>query len=400
MPGTRRKPGKLGPYVEDFRSRLLALGYTTESTRSHLKAIGHLGRWLTAEGLEVSQLSEARAEAFLAACRAEGRPSVAGKRSFDLLLDYLRDEQVVGVEDPPPPSDLEQLVQRYRDWLILDRGLAPTTVLRYEKLARRFLQERAGSGNRLEVDALAGSDVTTFLLAECARVSIGTAKGRVAELRSLLRFLYLKGLTRLHLAVSVPPVAGWHDVGLPPSLPASDVQALLDSCDRSNPTGVRDFAIVMVLARLGLRSAEVARLELGDVDWRAGEIVVRGKGRRADRLPLTVEVGAALAAYVAEGRPRDDARQLFLTIRAPRRPIRPDLCSDVVRRACRRAGLAPVGAHRLRHALATELLGKGADLVEISQVLRHRDLATTAVYAKVDLGSLRQVASPWPGGQR
>src|SRR6266566_372589 len=227
MPGTRRKPGKLGPYVEDFRSRLLALGYTTESTRSHLKAIGHLGRWLT----------------------AEGRPSVAGKRSFDLLLDYLRDEQVVGVEDPPPPSDLEQLVQRYRDWLILDRGLAPTTVLRYEKLARRFLQERAGSGNRLEVDALAGSDVTTFLLAECARVSIGTAKARVAELRSLLRFLYLKGLTRLHLAVSVPPVAGWHDVGLPPSLPASDVQALLDSCDRSNPTGVRDFAIVMVLAR-------------------------------------------------------------------------------------------------------------------------------------------------------
>jgi hypothetical protein len=143
----------------------------------------------------------------------------------------------------------------------------------------------------------------------------------------------------------------------------------------------------MVLARLGLRSAEVARLELGDVDWRAGEIAVRGKERRADRLPLPVEAGEALAAYLVDSRPPDDARQLFLTIRAPRRPIRPDLCSDVVRRACRRAGLAPVGAHRLRHALATELLGKGADLVEISQVLRHRDLATTAVYAKVDLGS-------------
>lgn len=400
MGSTRRKPGALGPYIEGYRSRLLALDYTTESARNHLKEIGHLGRWLSAESLGASQLNEARVKEFLAARRTQGCLKVPTKRSFGPLLDYLRAEGVVGAEDPPPATDLDQLVHRYRGWLIRDRGLASATVLRYENLARRFLWERCSGGNGLAVETLAGADVTEFLLAECARVSVGAAKGRVAELRSLLRFLYLEGLTRLHLAASVPPVAGWHDTGLPPSLSASDVQALLDSCDRSNPMGARDFAIVTLLARLGLRSAEVARLELGDVNWRAGEIAVRGKGRRADLLPLPVEAGEALAAYLERGRPRDDRRQLFLTCRAPRRPIRPDLCSDVVRRACQRAGLAPAGAHRLRHALATELLGKGAALVEISQVLRHRDLATTAVYAKVDLGSLRQVAQPWPGGQR
>jgi integrase len=163
---------------------------------------------------------------------------------------------------------------------------------------------------------------------------------------------------------------------------------------------VRDFAILMLLARLGLRSAEVSRLELGDLDWGAGEIVVRGKARRRDRLPLFTDVGEAVAGYLSVTPERAGTRRLFLTVRAPRRPIRPDLVGDVVKRACRRSGLAPVGAHRLRHALATQMLRQGATLVEISQVLRHSDLATTVVYAKVDLARLRQVAQPWPGATR
>ena len=175
------------------------------------------------------------------------------------------------------------------------------------------------------------------------------------------------------------------------------MQRLLDSCDRGRSVGVRDFAILMLVARLGLRSIEVARLQLGDIDWRAGEMAVRGKGGHRDRLPLPCDVGEALTVYLREARPSTSVREVFLMSKAPRRPIRADLVGDVTRRACRRAGLPVAGAHRLRHALATEMLHRGATLVEVSQVLRHRDLATTAIYAKVDLSTLRQVAQPWPG---
>jgi len=175
---------------------------------------------------------------------------------------------------------------------------------------------------------------------------------------------------------------------------------LLDSCDRSTSIGIRDFAILILVARLGLRSAEVARLELSDIDWRSGEFAVRGKASRHDRLPLPHDVGAALSEYLTKARPVTPLRQVFLAFKAPERGIRPDLVSDVTRRACDRAGVPRVGAHRLRHALATEMLRQGAALVEVSQVLRHRDLATTAVYAKVDLDTLRKLAQPWPGAQQ
>jgi site-specific recombinase XerD len=282
-------------------------------------------------------------------------------------------------------------------WLAWERGLAAATVLRYESTARRFLQQQAMAGGVLKPAGLTGADVNAFLLRECGRVSAGSAKGRVAELRAVLRFLYLQGLTPLRLGTAVPPVGGWRLAGLPPVMTAADVQLLLDSCDRGTDVGVRDFAIMTLVARLGLRSIEVARLELRDVDWRAGELVVRGKARRQDRLPLPADVGEALAAYLTRGRAPAGARRLFLTCRAPRRPIRADLVGDVVERACLRAGLPRVGPHRLRHALAAELLRRGAGLVAISQVLRHQDLATTALYAKVDLTTLRQVAQPWPG---
>jgi len=270
-------------------------------------------------------------------------------------------------------------------------------VLRYENTARRFLQQQAMAGGVLNPAGLAGADVNAFLLRECGRISAGSAKGRAGELRAILRFLYLQDLTPLRLGTAVPPVGGWRLAALPPAMPAADVQLLLDRCDRSTDVGVRGFAIMMLVARLGLRSIEVARLELRDVDWRAGELVVRGKARRQDRLPLPADVGEALAGYLARDRAPAGPRRLFLTCRARRGPIRADLVGDVVERACRRAGLPRVGPHRLRHALAAELLRRGAGLAAISQVLRHQDLATTALYAKVDLAMLRQVAQPWPG---
>jgi site-specific recombinase XerD len=395
--GTRRKPGCLGPFVEGYRARLLALGHTPGTVRGQLRLLGQLGRWLSSEGIEPRQLNEGTVEAFLVSRREAGQQRVPTLRSFATLLGYLTDEGVIPTVVVEAATELEQLLLDYREWLVVDRGLAPPTVLRYEKLARRVLAQRVATNGNLLLAALTPADVVAFLLQESARVSVGATKGRVAELRSLAKFLFVKRLTPVSLADAVPPVAGWHDTGIPAGLTAADVQRLLDSCDRSDPGGLRDLAILTLVARLGLRCAEAARLKLDDIDWRAGEITVSGKARRRERLPLPVAVGEALAAYLAQARPATGLREVFVTLRAPINAIRPDLVSDVTRRACRRAGLPAVGAHRLRHALATQMLRRGATLVEVSQVLRHRDLATTAIYAKVDLDSLRQLAQPWPG---
>jgi len=364
-----------------------------------LKDLGQVGRWLSKEELTADQLNEERMAAFLAAQHRAGQRRIPGRRAMMPLLTYLREAGVIAAEQLPL-TPLGALLGQYRSWMVRERGLAPATVLRYENTASRFLQEQATIGGTFAPAAVTGADINAFLLRECGRVSAGSAKGRVAELRSILRFLYVQGITASRLGTAVPPVGGWRLAAVPPSMTAADVQLLVDSCDRRTCVGIRDYAIMVLVARLGLRSIEVARLELCDVDWRAGELIIRGKARRRDRLPLPVGVGEALVAYLSTGRNPDGARHLFLTCRAPRGPIRADLVGDVVERACRRAGLPIVGPHRLRHALAGELLRQGAGLVAISQVLRHQDLATTALYAKVDLASLRQVAQQWPGVSR
>jgi site-specific recombinase XerD len=314
-----------------------------------------------------------------------------------LLLEFLVDERIVEAGAPVPVSELEAFLRDYRGWLTAERGLAEATVVRYLNCARRFLGLRADHDGAVDFGSLTGVEATAFLLTEARRCSVGATKGRVAELRALLRYLYVRGATTTLLSESIPPVAGWHDAAIPPLLSRRDVEALVSSCDRSTTAGRRDFAMLMLLARLGMRSIEVSRLELGDIDWRIGEIRIRGKARRTDRMPLPVEVGDALSAYLIEGRPKTQDRHVFLALRAPIRSVPADLLGDVVGRACVLAGLPEVGAHRLRHALATALLSDGVPLVDISAVLRHQDLATTALYAKVDFGSLQHVAQPWPG---
>jgi site-specific recombinase XerD len=393
MSGTRRKPGGLGPYVEGYSAWLVRRGHTALTARNMLKEFGQVGNWLAVEGLEVRQLSEERLVAFLAARRRAGYRRLPGLRGLKPPLAYLRE---VGAVDPAtvPITALDELLGEYQDWLVVDRGLAPATVQRYAKTARRFLEQCSAAG--VEPSGLTGSEVNAFLIAECGRVSAGSAKGRVAELRSLLRYLFVRQVIAVRLGTAVPPVGGWRLATVPLRMTAADVQALLDHCDRSADVGVRDFAMLTLVARLGLRSIEVARLELGDLHWRAGEIVVRGKGRREGRLPLPTEVGEALVGYLRRRRAAADCRHLFVTVKAPHGPIRAELVNDVTKQACRRAGLRRVGPHRLRHALAAELLRRGAGLTAIGQVLRHQDLATTALYAKVDLNTLRGVAQPWP----
>ncbi len=297
MLGRRRKAGLLGPQVEGYRAWLVQRGYTPGTIRNMLNDLGQVGQWLSAEGLGARQVSEELMAAFLTARREAGQRRVPGIRAMAPLLSYLREVDVAAVAKPSL-TPLGSLLGRYRSWLVGERGLAATTVRRYENTARRFLQEQASVDEMFEPAALSGVDINAFLLRECGRVSAGSAKGRVAELRSILRFLYVQGITPLPLGTAVPPVGGWRLATLPPpAMTAAEVQRLLDSCDRSSLVGIRNFAIMTLVARLGLRSIEVARLELRDVDWRAGELVVRGKGRRHDRLPLPVEVGEALVAY-------------------------------------------------------------------------------------------------------
>jgi site-specific recombinase XerD len=397
--GTRRKPGRLGPFVEGYRTWLLEAGYTPLTVRFMLRYLGRLGRWMESEGVEIGALDLAAIESFLTDWRDGGGYRVPTVRALRSMLVYLRAVGVMVDEPPPVLSPVEGLIAEYQKWLIADRGLAAMTVLRYETLARRFLAARVTVSDELGVADLDGAVVSRFLLGECDRVCLGSAKGKVAELRSLLRFLHVGGFTSRSLAESVPGVAGWRETTIPPTMPQADIEALLAGCDRLTLEGARDRAMLMLLARLGLRSIEIARLQLEDLDWRAGDLLVRGKARRDDRLPIPRDVGAALAEYLAV-RGRHEFRCVFLTLRAPIRAIRADLVGDVVQRHCRQQGVPHVGPHRLRHTLATQMLAAGAALPDISQVLRHSDLATTAIYAKVDLGRLRQVARPWPGAAR
>ncbi|MET9586134.1 tyrosine-type recombinase/integrase [Streptomyces sp. NPDC006539] len=393
---TRRKAGALAPYVEGYRAWLAERGYTTLTARNMLKDLGQVGLWLSRQGLAVADLDERRLNQHLADLRTSGRHRVAGPRGMVPLLTFLREAEVVPAPQVPP-SPAEVLLERYQHWMESERGLSASTMLRYGNTARRFFAEQSMTDGQFTPDSLTGADLNAFLLRECARVSAGSAKGRVAELRSLMRFLHLHGVTPMKLGGAVPPVGGWRFASVPPTMAVGDVQRLLDHTPRHGTVGIRDYAILMLVARLGLRSIEVARLLLDDIDWRSGEIVVRGKGRREDRLPLAADVGEALVAYLSGSRPCLDARHVFLTCKAPNGAIRADLVGDVVERACRRAGSRKVGPHRLRHALAADMLRHGAGLTAIGQVLRHQDLATTALYAKVDFIALRAVAQPWPG---
>ena len=393
----RRKPGLMAAHIEPFREWLQTAGYTSGSSRGLLKVMGHLGRWMQDNVADGGQLTIADIDAFAEWLRSRQADRAPRLGRNDPLRRYLVDAGVVRLAAGPLQSEVDVLIDGFRRWMIDERGLAAGTVLRYENTARRFLTERHEACGAGFITSLTAHDAVSFLVVECGRVSVGSAKGRVAELRALLRYLFVRGFTPRSLAVAIPPVAGWHGTTIPKTITTGQIEELIASCDTSTPVGRRDRAVMLLVARLGLRSVEVVNVEFGDIDWRAGEIVVRGKARRDDRLPLPFEVGEAITAYLVSGRPASVSRRVFLTAKAPIVPMPPARVNDICRRACVRVGIGRVGAHRLRHSLASELLRRGSTIVEVSQVLRHRDLATTAIYAKVDLETLRQVALPWPG---
>ena len=397
-----RVGGALRAFASGFLVELLAWGYGWTAVAARLRLMAELSSWLAARGLEPGELTPSLVGEFLEVARACGRgKSWCSPMSERQLLAYLRGLGVVPPAAAVPVSDpAERLVAGFVAYLVRERGLAvgTNTLYEYERTARLFLSGRVGRDGGLE--RLTAGEVSGFVLAECRPRSVRMARALVTSLRGLLRFLFLEGLTASDLSAAVPAVAGWRGASLPKALAAEQVARLLASCDRTTAVGRRDFAILTVLSRLGLRAGEVAALELGDVNWRAGELVVRGKGDRHERVPLPADVGDALVDYLRHGRPRREARHLFLRARAPFGPLTggDGAIGMLVRSACKRAGLAPIGVHRLRHTVASEALRAGAPLEEIASLLRHRRHATTALYAKVDLIGLRELARPWPGG--
>jgi site-specific recombinase XerD len=292
---------------------------------------------------------------------------------------------------------IDRLLREYAEYLARERCLSAATIRSRTDIARQFARVRFDSESP-SWDQLTPSDIADFVRHESRRWSIGYCKTKVTGLRSLLRFLLVRGDIQSNLADCVPAVAGWRLAWLPKALEPDQVERLLQSADRRSIVGLRDAAIVRLLVRLGLRAGEVAALTLDDLDWRAGEIVVHGKGARESRLPLPQDVGKELAAYLQRRRPCPLDRKVFLRSRAPYRGLEPGGIIGAVRHALRRAGITGVGAHVLRHTAATQMLRKGASLSEIAHVLRHRHVDTTAIYAKVDHAALRTLVQPWPQG--
>jgi integrase/recombinase XerD len=400
----RLRSSLLGAQLDDFCSALADLGHPAETIRHKLWVVTGLARWMAKQHLAIIDLDERRIEEFVAD-RRRRRLSHRGFRTTALLL--VRQLRSAGVVPAPAPtvdtSPVAVLLTRFETYLHQERALAACTIAAYLTFAHEFIVERLHGGDAgLELDRLHPGDVRDFLLARVRCMAPKRAQFMGTALRSFLRYLFVRGEIRSDLALAVPTVRQWRASSVPRHIPPRDVERLLRACDLSSATGRRDHAILLLLARLGLRACEVLALELGDLRWRDGEIVVRGKGLIRDRLPLLPDVGKAIALYLRRDRPPCGSRRVFICSRAPRRGFgHPATVSTIVARALAKAGVAaPMrGAHLLRHSLATAMVRQGASLAEIGQVLRHRSPNTTEIYAKLDFDALRDVAMPWPTGR-
>ncbi len=400
----RHRSGLLGPHLDSFVAMAGGLGYPRETVRHQCCVVRDLGLWLESHGLGVADLDEEVVSRHVEE-RRRSEPSWRGDEASTIgrFVGHLRQLKVITTPEPShEDSALERILGRYTRYLLVERGVVQITAESYVSLVRPFLEKRFGN-KALCLGELGEFDATDFVLRWAQSLSRARAKLLVTSLRSFFRFLLASGEIEVDLAAAVPRVADWRLSGVPKYLPPEQIECLLAACDRSTVVGRRDYAILLLLCRLGLRACEVARLEIDDIDWRVGEFIVRGKGLARDRLPLPPEVGEALAAYLHQDRPKCSTRRVFLRSRAPVCAISErTTVTTVVRYALRRAALNPPmkGAHLLRHSLATELIRSGASMAEIGEVLRHRSPLTTEIYAKVDFESLRGLAQPWPTAEQ
>jgi site-specific recombinase XerD len=395
----RLRVGPLASYFDAYLKRIEQEGFLPSSVPMQMYAIARFSKWLQICQPDLYQVDESTVERFLQ--RDAGVIHSCESAPLRRLLAMLRDIGVTAAKAPEPVDCRDRFISEYRRYLIQERGLAESTLLNYVPFAEQLLSSRFGQ-SALNLSELTALDVTKFMQDRVRqKLSPGRAKLLVTALRSFLRYLRHQGEISLDLAGCVPPVAIWALSAVPKFLPAGAVQIVLDRCERDTPDGKRNYAVLLLLARLGLRACEIVALGLDDIDWDNGRITVRGKGGRWAQLPLPNDVGEAMAIYLRSGRPQCASRHVFLRHRAPIRGFAHSITvSTIVRRALIHAGIDSdrKGAHLFRHTLATDLLRKGASLDEIGEVLRHRSPNTTALYAKVDLTALRSLALPWPGG--
>ena len=394
-----RWSGPLEPFAAGFDAELARLGYTPAGTRRKLEAVAHLSCWLAERGMTADDLGDEAIAEFAAARRAAGHASQLTGRSLAWMLGYLRGLGAVRpAAVPGPAASTGHLLERFGAFLADERGLAAKTRCAHLDSARRFLSAAGRAGETgPPVSALTASDVTAFL-AGMARVQApGTTQNTASMLRTFLTWLYAEGVIAAPLAGTVPGAYRRRRIRMPAIVTGAEAAALLAACDRTTAQGLRDYAIVLILTRMGLRAGEIAALTLGDVDWRSGIAVISGKGGRRDQLPLPRDVAEAVIAYLRDGRPGAALdRRLFVRSVAPHRGLTGYGVGHAVARASRDAGLDRVRPHQLRYFAATAMQAACASLAEIGQVLRHEDERTTSLYAKVDVAALRPLAPPWP----
>jgi len=399
---SRPLEGPLAAQIAAFAKWAREQGYAFQSRYRRVLLAAGFSRWLGEQAVRRRYVISEHPARYLRSRARRVQVQEGDAAALKQFLDFLRRHGVIPAEKISPRrlTPVEQETQAFDRYLGDERALARATRLNYVPFIRDFLSERFGSG-AVMLSRLCAGDVVRFVQRQAARLNLKRAKLLTSALRSFLHYARYRGAITLDLAAAVPPVANWSMLSIPRAIPADSVRRLLASISRRTAMGRRDYAIVLLLARLGLRSSEVAFLELDDIDWNAGHVSVRGKGGQRTMLPLPADVGAAIVAYLRHGRPHTTSRRVFLRARAPIRGfLGPSAIGSLVRHTLERAGVAAPtkGAHQFRHALATQMLRHGASLAEIGEVLRHRSPETTRIYAKVDLTALRTLALPWPGG--
>jgi site-specific recombinase XerD len=392
--------GPLAPHLQAYAQRLHDDGYATQSGQLQLRMLAHFSQWLERQRITAPAVTSSTLERYVRSRRKAGKLRRGDPAALSRLLRILRCSHA---EPPSAPLTATQVVLRqFQYYLRQERSLAEPTITHYTPIVAAFLAECFPTGAP-DLQQISANDIAGFVRHQAERITTKHASTVVTALRSFLRYLLHRGAIATNLAACVPTIATWKLSTVPKFLPAAQIQRIVDACDRGTPVGKRNYAILLLLARLGLRAGEVVALTLDDIDWEAGLITVRGKGKRVAQMPVPVDVGAALTDYLRHARPACACRRVFIRAKAPLNGFANSIaiCS-LVDRALETAGVESAcrGAHLFRHSLATQMLTQGASLPEIGDVLRHRHPDTTAIYAKVDLAALRAIALSWPGGNQ
>jgi len=397
----RLRSGTHGRLVELYAVHLVEVGLTRHGTWRSLNVVGNLLAWMASHRTRVSKLDERMVDRYLRHQGAKQTIQLDDRPALKRWLLTLRSAGTIAPAAVPMNTPQEQIFAEFGAYLRSERGLTAKTIAHHLPAIRRFLFEVCPAGAS-DLGKIKQDEVIRYVECHAQDWSPKSAKLMCWSLRAFLRYLHHTGLNPHALADCVPSIRQWKLVSLPTYLSAAHVQKVLDCCDRASAVGRRDFAILMMLSKLGLRAEEVATLTLDDIDWRAGEMLVHAKGRQRARMPIAPDVGAAVVAYLRDGRPKSSCRRLFLRSLAPHIGFASgSAITMIARTALERAGIrgyAHQGAHIFRHSLASELLRSGATLSEIGQLLRHKSQDTTRIYAKVDIEALRTLSLPWPGG--